>query len=591
MKTKALFKRFLVWRIKHIGNRQFVLLLSAVVGLGAGLAAIVIKNSVHLIQELLHFGISENYHNYLYFAYPAVGIFLAVLFIRYVIRRPVRHGIPNVLYSISKKHGHVSRHNMFSSVATSALTVGFGGSVGLEGPTVATGAAIGSNIGRLFHLNYKETVLMLGCACAGAMSAIFKAPIAAVVFALEVIMLDLTVASIVPLLIASATAALTSYFFLGQDVLYHFDLLVGFQMTDIPYYILLGILAGFVSIYFTRTYLFFGKIFEKIRRWWVKLSIGGLALGLLIFIFPALYGEGYEAINACLQGDYSYLFEKSLFYPYREKIGVVLVLLLLVVLFKVVATSVTFGSGGVGGIFAPTLFMGANMGLLFSLIINKFNLHELSERNFALVGMAGLIAGVLHAPLTAIFLIADITKGYDLFMPLMLTATFSYATIKLFESNSVYTIQLAKRGELMTHHKDKNVLKMMKVKDLLETDFQKICPEDTLGDLVQVVSVSKRNIFPVVDKENFLRGIVTLNDIRNQMFKPKLYNKVKVRDIMYSPMVHVNIEDSMEVIAQKIQDTGRFNIPVLDSGKYLGFVSRANVFSTYRRMLKHFSED
>ncbi len=591
MKARKVLKRFLIWRIKNISNYQFMLILSVFVGLGAGLAAIIIKNSVHLMQELLHYGFSKEYQNYLYFAYPTLGILLAILFIKYIIRRPVRHGIPNVLYSISKKHGHMSRHNMFSSIVTSAFTVGFGGSVGLEGPTVATGAAIGSNIGRVFHLSYKEIILMLGCACAGAMAAIFKAPIAAVVFALEVIMLDLTMASIVPLLIASATAALTSYFFLGQDVLYHFDLIEGFQMSDIPFYILLGILAGFVSVYFTRTYMFFGRIFENIKRWWLKLLIGGMSLGVLIFILPSLYGEGYEAINSCLEGDYGYLFDKSLFYQYHDNLGVIIILLLLVVLFKVIATSITFGSGGVGGIFAPTLFMGANFGLLFSLIVNRFHISTLSERNFALVGMAGLIAGVLHAPLTAIFLIADITKGYELFMPLMITATISYATIKLFESNSVYTIQLAKRGELMTHDKDKNVLKMMKVEDVLETNFKTVHPNDTLGDLVKVVAASRRNVFPVVDRKNFLLGILTLNDIRNQMFKPELYEKVKVRDIMYDPMVTVNIDDSMEDIAQKIQDTGRFNIPVIKDGKYMGCISRANVFSSYRRMLKYFSED
>ena len=589
-KINHLLKKFLVWRVKHVSNQRFVLYLSVLVGLLVGLAAVIIKHAVHFTQSLLQYGFAKEYENYLYFAYPTLGILLAILFIKFILRKRVGHGIPSVLFAISKTNGRIERHNIFSSVITSALTVGFGGSVGLEGPTVSTGAAIGSNIGRLLHINYRQITLLLGCACASAMAAIFKAPIAAIVFALEVIMLDLTMVSLIPLLMSSVTAALTSYFFLGQDVLYPFKIIEKFSITDLPYYILLGIITGFISVYFTRTYMFIGGLFEQVENSYKKLLIGGSLLGVLIFLMPSLYGEGYESINMALQGDYGHLFDKSLFYEFKENIWVVIVLLFMVVLFKVIAASLTFGSGGVGGIFAPTLFMGANTGLLFATIFNNFGF-EISKSNFAVVGMGGLIAGVLQAPLTAIFLIGDITGGYGLFMPLMITATISYATIKYFEPNSVYTIQLAKRKQLITHDKDKAVLSLMKVEKLLETDFKTVCSNDSLGDLVKIVADSKRNIYPVINKENIFLGIITLDDIRNIMFKPEKYETIFVRDLMFMPDAYVSPDDSMEDVAHNIQKTGRFNIPVLKNGKYLGFVSRANVFSSYRRMLKSFSED
>lgn len=574
-----------------ISNRQLIFLLSILIGLSAGLSAIVIKNSVHFIQYLLHSGISQEYENYLYFVLPAVGIFITVIFIRFVLRKQIGHGIPGVLYAISSNNGYIKRHNTFSSVISSAFTVGFGGSVGLEGPTVATSAALGSVIGRFFKLNYKEIVLMLGCACAGAMAAIFKAPIAAIVFALEVIMLDLTMASLVPLLLSTMTASITSYLVLGRNVLYPFDVLETFTFIDIPYFIALGVITGLISVYFTRTYMFTGRIFERIKKWYVRLIIGGFSLGVLVFFFPALFGEGYEVINSSLDGDYSYLFDQSIFARFKDSFWLAVVLFLMVIFLKVVATSITFGSGGVGGIFAPTLFMGANIGLLFSRLVNYFGIGDLSTPNFALVGMGGMIAGVLHAPLTGIFLIADITSGYELFLPLMITATISYATIKFFETNSVYTIQLAKRKQLVTHNKDQAILVRMKIDQIIETDFEIIAPDDTLGEFVKAIMRSKRNVFPVLNKNKELLGIVTLNDVREIIFKTKAYDEVHVRDLMYYPKAYVYYEDSMEDIAMKIQKTGHFNFPVLKDGKYIGFVSRANVFSTYRSMLKEFSDE
>ncbi|MCD4679574.1 MAG: chloride channel protein [Bacteroidales bacterium] len=591
MKKQSLLGRFLLWRVRHISDRNFLLMLSVVVGLAVGFAAVVIKNSVFFIQSLLTSGFTINYQNYLYFIYPAVGLFAVVIFIRFIIKQSVGHGIPSVLYAISKNNGQIKRHNIFTSIITSALTVGFGGSVGLEGPTVATGGAIGSNLGRALHLNSRQITQLVGFACAGAMSAIFKAPITAIVFVLEVIMIDMTMSALVPLLMASVSAALTSYFFLGQDVLYPFEIKEKFMIGDVHFYILFGVFAGLVSVYFTRMYVSIERVFSRIKSWYYKLLAGGLSLGILIFFLPSLYGEGYEAINSCLNGNYGYLFDNSIFYIYKNNEVVILGLILLIILTKIIATSVTFGSGGVGGIFAPTLFMGANTGLFFAKTYNYFDIGHISESNFALVGMAGLISGVLHAPLTAIFLIAEITGGYGLFLPLMIVSVISYVTIRIFEKNSVYTIQLAARGELITHHKDKATLMRMQVKKLIETNFSTINADASLGDLVKVVSDSHRNVFPVVDKDKTFLGIVFLDDIRHIMFKPEMYDNTYVRNLMFMPDIIVQTDESMEEVAQKFHKSGKYNLPVLKDDKYVGFISRANVFSAYRKLLKEFSED
>lgn len=591
MKLNLLLERFIKWRVKHISDQQFMLVLSVITGLSVGLAAVVIKNSVHFIKHLLTSSFAVQYQNYLYFAYPTIGILGAVIFIKFILRQHVGHGIPSVLYAKSKTNGLIKPHNTYSSIITSALTVGFGGSVGLEGPTVATGAAVGSNIGRVLHLNYKQITSLLGFACAGAMAAIFKAPIAAIVFALEVIMLDLTMSALVPLLTASVTAALTSYFVFGMEELYTFEIKDRFLLSDVPWFILFGLLAGMVSVYFTEVYMFVGKLFDRFKNWYSKLLIGGIVLGILIFFFPSLYGEGYEALNACLAGDYSYLYDNSVFYAYRDNFTITIILILGIVLLKVVGTSVTFGSGGIGGIFAPSLFMGANTGLLFAKSINQFAGGSLSENNFALVGMAGLIAGVIHAPLTAIFLIAEITGGYQLFMPLMIVSTISYGTAKFFEKNSVYTIQLAKRGELMTHHKDKALLSLMKIDTLIESNFNKVHPNSTLRDLVKIISESSRNIFPVVDEQDKFYGIIVMDQVRNIMFNPELYDETYVRSLMFMPTHIIQLNDQMENVAHKFQHSGKYNLVVLDDDKYVGFVSRANVFSKYRELLKDFSED
>ena len=586
---EKLLGRFLRWRLRHISNRQFIMFLSILIGIASGLGAVAIKNSVHFISVLVQDIIHAEGPGYIFLFSPIIGILLTVLFIKYVLKRPVRHGIPNVLYALSKRKGRIRSHNMFSSIVTSSLTVGFGGSVGLEGPTVSTGAAIGSNIGQLFHLNFRQITLLLGCASAAAMSAIFKAPVAAIVFALEVIMLDLTLSAIVPLLMASASAVLTSYLFMGQQLLYPVNIRTTFEINDLLFYILLGIITGLVAVYFTKVYLYIERLFGKLKTLQSRLLAGGLGLGILLFFFPSLYGEGYEIINRILAGDVSFLFDQQIFSGLRTYWPAVAGLMLLMIGLKVVATSITFGSGGVGGIFAPTLFIGSSTGLLFAMLISHMGIAELSEQNFALAGMGGLIAGVLHAPLTGLFLIADVTGGYELFLPLMITAAISFATAKTFVKNSVYTHQLAQRKELLTHDKDQVALTLMDVTKLIETDFSIISPDAKLGDLVNVVSKAHRNLFPVVDNQGILHGMVKMDDIRNIIFKPDLYETVKVSDLMYMPEYFISPDDSMEDLVEIFRTSGRFNIAVIDKGKYLGFISRANAFTAYRNFVKRVS--
>lgn len=587
----SILVRFHKWRLRHLSERNFILILSVIIGIIAGIAATIIKNTVWLTKQLVNRLVSNEVHNYIYFILPVIGILLAVLVVKYLIKSPVRHGIPNVLYSISKRDGEMSRHNMFSSIITSALTVGFGGSVGLEGPTVATGAAYGSWISKLLRLDYKNTILILACASAGAMAAIFKAPIAAIVFAVEVIMIDLTTFSLVPLLLASLTAVMTSYFFMGQNVLYPFKVETTFSLETLPYYILLGVLTGLVSSYFTKMYVFIASLFESIEKQRRRLIIGGLSLGVLIFFFPALFGEGYEAINDCLTGNTDYLFNNSVFYDFRESLPVFFLLLGAIILLKIVATSITFGSGGVGGIFAPTLFMGVNTGMLFAKVVNLTGIHQLNSKNFALIGMTGLIAGVLHAPLTGIFLIADISGGYKLFVPLMITATIAYVTTLIFTKNSVYHYQLANRKELMTHDKDKNVLQRMQVSKLIEKDFEILKPDSTLRDLTDAISRAHRDLFPIVDDEGYMKGMVKMDDVRHLIFKQELYDKVFVSHLMYMPEHFISPNDSMEEVASKFETSARFNLAVIDNGKYLGFISKAKVFSSYRKNVRRLSHD
>lgn len=585
---RKIWKKIFIWRLRHINDRQFMAILSVIVGILTGIAAVVIKRSVHFIQHNIRHFEAESWW---YVLMPVLGISVALLFMKFVIKRPVRHGVPNVLYAKGKAKGFMRAHNMYSSIITSALTVGFGGSVGLEGPTVSTGAAIGSNLGRFLHLRLREVILLLGCASAGAMAAIFKAPIAAIVFALEVIMLDLTMASIIPLLLASVSAVLVSYSLTGQDVLYPFMVEEGFELKDILYYILLGIVAGFVSLYFKRIYVFITSKFEKIGTTFKRLLLGGLILGGILVVFPSLYGEGYEVINACLKGNLEYLFDETFYGSFKGNLLLTVLILIVVAFTKVIATTITFSAGGVGGIFAPTLFVGVHIGLAFALLANQFGPHSININNFALMGMAGMISGVLHAPLTAIFLIAELSGGYQLFVPLMITSTLSYFIIRIFERHSVYTYQLASRKELVTHHKDNAILSMMEVPKLIESDFATISPTANLGDLVHTIENAHRNLFPVVDDKGKLHGMVKMDDVRKLIFKPELYDETLVKDLMYMPEHFISPDDSMEDLVDKFSSSSRYNICVIDNGKYLGFISRAKAFTAYRRQMKRHSQE
>ena len=583
--------RIYLWMVNNLSKRQLMGVLAALVGLAAGFAAVLLKNMVHFISHQLHAFSIEEYQNYIYIISPVLGIFLTILFIKYVLRKPIGHGVPGILHSISRNNGFLHRYKTFSSLIASTFTVGFGGSVGLEGPIVGTGAAIGSNVGRTFKLNRRQIVTLIGCASSGAVAAIFNAPIAGIVFSLEILMLDLTFSSLIPLLIASASAVVTSYFFLGNDILYKFEVITTFELSDLLFYILLGIFSGLVSVFFARIYRFMDHRFERVRNAYHRLLAGGLLLGLLIFLFPSLYGEGYNEINQCLAGDMDYLFSRSFFYGFQDQIWVIILLLFAVTMLKVVATAATFGAGGIGGIFAPALFIGANAGMFLGKLINMTGLHEISERNFALVGMGGLIAGVLHAPLFAIFLIADISGGYSLFVPLMITSIFSYVIVRYYHPNSVYTYQLAQRKELITHDKDKSVLNLMTIDNLIETNFLPVYADANLGEFLETVTKSKRNVFPVIDHENNLQGIVFINDIRHIILKCDLYDKIQMRDLMYMPSPLVHPDESMEGVAKKFQTTSHYNLPVVKDGKYIGFISRANMFSTYRKILRDFSEE
>ena len=589
----SLWVRFYRWRLKHISDKQFLYLLSLVLGIASGLAAVLLKSMVHGVQYLLHLWapISNEFH-FLYLFFPVIGIILTLLVIKYVVKRDSNIGVPGVLYAISRKKGDIESHNMFSSMLESALTVGFGGSVGLEGPSIVTGAAFGSNFARVFRLDYKQCVTLIGCGSAGVMAAIFNAPIAAVIFVLEVIYVNFSMSSVVPLILTSSIATLSSYFFWEQDVLFHaIDEFSGdYSFQDVPSFILLGVIAGLISVHFKKIYVVFGEMFSKITSKKKKMIFGGLGLGVLLFFFPSLYGEGFKEINMLFRGEYSFLFEQTIFDEYQTNFIVVSALFLNVILLKVVAVSFTFGAGGVGGIFAPSLFIGAMVGMFVSYIFTYSGI-QVPQSIFVLLGMCGVIAGVLHAPLTGIFLIADITNGYGLFVPLMLVSAISYATVRMFEDTSVYTYMLAKRKELFTHDKDATVLTLLDINKLIESDIATVLPDATLGDLVEVIKHSKRNIYPVVSEDNVMYGMIKLDDIREIIFSPELYDKVDVRTLMYIPEYFFSPSDSMDEVVKIVQKSGHYNFPIISEGKYVGCVSRARIFSEYRKVSAFFSKE
>jgi len=582
-------KSFLKSPKANLSPKQFMILLSIPIGVVSALAAILIKFSAHEIARLSKslIGLSSDL---LYFVFPVLGIFITILIVKYLIKQPVGHGIPGVLYAISQNKGIVKPHTIYSSLITSVITVGMGGSVGLEGPSVSTGASLGSNIGRLLKLNHKQIILLIGMGSAAALSAIFKAPITGVVFALEVLMIDLSLTAIVPLIISSFTAIMVSYFLMGGAVEYNVRLTEGFIPSTFVYYIILGLFLGLVSAYFLNVSFKCEKAFQKVRSPWARFAIAGSLLGLLIYFFPALYGEGYESINAALQGDYSILYKNTLFEQWCDSKVVIILLIVGVILLKAFATSFTFAAGGVGGTFAPAMFMGAFSGLFFALVVNKLGIGDIDPAKFALVGMGGFVAGMLHAPLSGIFLIAEITNGYVLMVPLMIVSTLSYVVNRMFFSESIYTHPVVEHGVTLSHNKDVSILNMMTINKLIETNFSTIEFDKTFGDLIPIISTSTRNIFPVVDSEGNFKGHVIFDNVRSMIFNNELYSDPISNYLVY-PEYTIDPSDSMESVAEKFRQSEKFNIPVIQQGKYLGYISRANVFSTYRTTMSEMSDE
>ena len=587
MTNENRFYRFLLWRERHIRERNFILLISFLVGICAATASLLLKFLIHTIQQLLWANIREG-ANYWLLLYPIIGILLAGVFVYYVVRDDISHGVTKILYAISQRKSRIKPHNMWSSLVASSLTIGFGGSVGAEAPIVLTGAAIGSNLGRLFRMEQKTLMLLVGCGAAGAVAGIFKAPIAGLVFVIEVLMLDLTMTSVLPLLISSVTAATMSYVFSGTEAMFQFSQTEEFVMERIPYVLLLGIFCGLVSLYFTRAMLRVEGIYAGLSHRWQRFILGAAMLSILIFLFPPLYGEGYDTIETLLNGDFIHLMDQSPFLGMENGYWGIVIFLGLILLTKVFASAATNGGGGCGGVFAPSLYIGCIAGFFFSHVLNFFGLPvDLPEKNFALMGMAGTMSAVMHAPLTGVFLIAELTGGYNLFLPLMITSIGSYVTIRAFEPHSLYTMRLAQKGELLTHHKDKAVLTLMNVGSVIETDFIAVRPDMSLGDVVkEAIAKSSRSMFPVVNTEGVLLGIVLVDNIRNIMFRPELYERFRVSRFMVSPPARIVNDMPMEKIMHIFDDTKAWNLPVVDTeGKYIGFVSKSKIFNAYREVL------
>lgn len=590
-KDSKAYYRLIQWREDHIKERQFVLLLSLVVGICCSIAAWLLKTLIHYISQGVHAAVTLTGHSYWLLVCPMLGIALSALFVRYVVRDDISHGITKILYAISQRKSIIKVHNIWSSIVGSSLTIGFGGSVGAEAPIVLTGAAIGSNLARFFRLDQKTMMLMIACGAAGAIGGIFKAPIAGMVFTLEVLMIDMTMSNISPLMISSITATAFTYMFSGATPMFPLSQNEPFMLERMPWYLLLGVVCGFMSLYFTRGMNLLETQFKKINSFTLKILIGGLSLSVLVFLFPPLFGEGYDTITCLLNGQAADTLTNSPFLLLGNSEGVLLLFLFLIVFLKIIASVATNGGGGVGGIFAPSLFVGCITGFLLARLLNMAGAN-LPESNYALVGMAGLMAGVMHAPLTGMFLIAELTGGYHLFMPLMTVSVLSYLTILLFEPHSLYAMRLAQKGELLTHNKDRSVLTLLHMENVLENDLRTLYPEMTLGELVKVISESNRNIFPVISHEGKLLGILLLDEVRNIMFQPRLYKRFTVAQLMTSPPAILEFDMSMERVMEVFEDTGAWNLPVVDREKrYLGFVSKSKIFNSYRRVLVHFSEE
>ncbi|MBR6330029.1 MAG: chloride channel protein [Bacteroidales bacterium] len=580
----------------HISDRVFLLILSVLVGLLAGLAAVLLKTLVHVTNRwLLQFDIPTFVGgNLLILLYPAIGIFLTILFVRYVVKGDIGHGLPTVLLSLSRKGGVLPARNMYSSLVASTLTVAFGGSVGLEAPIASTGSAIGSNIGRFFRLSAHDVKMLLGCGAAGAIAGIFKAPIAGVLFVIEVFMFDMTATAILPLMLSAVSASTVAYFLMGNDLQFAFTVVGETGLSQIPYYIVLGVFCAAVSLFFLRVTDRVEEWFARRRNVVSRAVIGAIALGLLIFLFPPLFGEGYMFLTELLNGSDDLLFEHSVFASLHNNNWFVLAYIFVLILTKAVATATTIGCGGVGGTFGPSLIIGGMAGYFICLLSNQLGLPEQSTANFALVGMAAVMTGVMHAPFMAIFLIAEITGGYALMVPLLVASSVTYLCVSPFERHSIYARKLAEKGDLMTHDKDRSAWQLMDMRKLIETNFVVVREEDKLRDLVEAIKYSKRNIFPVLTDDDKFLGVILLDDVRHIMFQPERYDDMAVVDLMH-PLSEgdiVRLSDPPAEVVNKFKIGNRYNLIVIDDeDNYLGFLSRANTFSAYRRFVSEVSEE
>ncbi|MFD2516045.1 chloride channel protein [Pontibacter locisalis] len=576
----------LLWLRRHTSDREFMLLSSVLVGLTAGLAAVVLKTLVHYIHVLLAYGNRLLDQPYWLVVFPLAGILLTVFLVRVMFNGHIGRGTANILFNISQKSSMVERHKMYSHVLTSGITAGFGGSAGLESPIVVTGSAIGSNYGREYHLNYRDRTLMLASGAAAGIAAVFNAPIAGVLFAIEVLLTDISISAFIPLIIAAVVGALCSKIILQEEILFYIGQREFFEAGHVPFYVLVGIISGMMSVYYTRMALRVEEVFEAYEtKVYQRAIIGGILLGLLIMLFPPLFGEGYDSIRLLEGNNAEKLLQESWLAFFGTNEWLLLSFIGALALVKVFATTITIASGGNGGNFAPSMFVGACSGFFFARLMNLLEVTKLPEGSFAMVGMAGILSGVMHAPLTAVFLIAEITGGYTLMIPLMIVAATSFALVKYFEPYSLDTKKLAQKGQLLTHNKDRTILRILKIRHLIETEFQEVSPEATLGELVQVIAHSRRNLFPVVNDSKSLEGVILLENVREIMFKAEKYDVVKVKELMVKPPAIVQYDDSMADVMKKFDESGAWNLPVVEGDVYLGFVSKSSIFTKYRKLL------
>lgn len=590
------YRKFLIWRMRHVSERSTLLMLSVVVGLAVGFVAVLLKNAVHFVnRSLLQYSVPTYLGgNLLVLVYPALGILLTILFTKYVIRGNIGHGLPSVLLAISRKKGYLPPKNMWASFVASTVTVAFGGSVGLEAPIASTGSAIGSNMARLFHLKPQSVKMLLGCGAAASIAGIFKAPVAGVLFVVEVFMFDLTMTSVMPLLISALCGFLVAYFFMGSQVVFAFKVAEPFDLVQLPFYIILGVFCAAVSVYFLRVTDRVEGLLQKLAGPYRRFAVGAVVLGVLIFLFPPLFGEGYGYLTNLLNGSADSLFDHSIFGMMADNEWTVLGYLLMLIVLKAVATATTIGSGGVGGTFGPSLIIGGFSGYFVALLLNQMGLPTQSATNFALVGMAAVMSGVMHAPFMATFLIAEITGGYGLLTPLMFTVVVTYLCVSPFERHSIYARKLAAKGDLMTHDKDSSAWQLIDLRRLIETNFATVRGGDKLRDLVEAVKRSSRNLYPVLDRDDHLLGVIALDDVKEHIFRPELYDEVRVEELMHElgESEVVRITDTPAQLVDKFKVGDLYNVIVVDEqGRYMGYMSRANMFSAYRKFVFSVSEE